>query len=204
MATILFDDKNCVGCAACAMACMDEHDLDLSVQHPYRSIFERETPQPDGSVRLTFLSESCRHCPGAPCAAACPAGCIRRDDALGLTVYDNARCTGCRACYAACPFGAPTFRRDTGKTPGDFRRHGVGLGFHRGAHAAPGGHHHHIHGCGGLHAPGHLAHGVAPGYGQRHAAAQHFMHPVRRRAAHLPQHLGLRVRVSGHHRHMGY
>ena len=115
MATILFDEKSCVGCAACAMACMDEHDLDLAVQHPYRSIFERETPQPDGSVCLTFLSESCRHCPGAPCAAACPTGCIRRDNSLGLTVYDNARCTGCRACYAACPFGVPTFRRDDGK-----------------------------------------------------------------------------------------
>ena len=87
--------------------------------------------------------------------------------------------------------------------PGDFRRHHAGLGFHVGAHAAAGRHHHHIHRRCGLHTVGHFAHGTAPGDGQGHAVLHQFMHPMRRCPANFPQHLAVAVRIAGHHSHMG-
>lgn len=49
------------------------------------------------------------HCTDAPCVAACPTGCLRKDEETGLTVYDNSVCIGCHSCLMACPFEAPSF-----------------------------------------------------------------------------------------------
>jgi Fe-S-cluster-containing dehydrogenase component len=101
-----FDRKKCSACGACAVACMDQNDVDVEGgQQPYRKIdcFER-----DGE--LFSLSVACLHCSDAPCAAACPVGVLYKDAETGLTRYDNADCIGCRACARACPYDAPTFR----------------------------------------------------------------------------------------------
>lgn len=103
---ILFDPKKCTACGACAVACMDENDVDIpGGQQPYRKVYRTET----GGV-LRCHSDACLHCPTAPCAVVCPQGCLRHDAALGLTLLDNSECIGCMACLDACPVHAPTFR----------------------------------------------------------------------------------------------
>jgi len=101
-----FDTDKCSACGACAVACMDQNDIDTAHgQRPYRRICQYES----GGV-FASLSMACLHCPDAPCIAACPAGCLWKDAATGLTRYDNSGCIGCRACAAACPYDAPSFR----------------------------------------------------------------------------------------------
>ena len=106
-AGILFDESLCTACGACAIACMDQNDIDTeSGQRPYRRVTKTE------AVRTRCISSVCRHCAEPACEKACPAGCFYRDETCGLVLYDNSDCTGCHACEAACPFDAVTFRTD--------------------------------------------------------------------------------------------
>ena len=101
-----FDEKKCSACGACAVACMDQNDIDIpGGQQPYRRIYELES-----GGQFVSLSIACLHCPEAPCADACPAGCLYKDADSGLTLYDTTGCIGCRACFRACPYDVPTFR----------------------------------------------------------------------------------------------
>lgn len=105
------DFDKCVACGACAVACMDQNDIDLKAgDKPFRSVAAVERPG-DPKREITYISMGCMHCENAPCIAACPVGCLKKNE-MGLTVYDNAACIGCHSCAMACPFGAPTFRPD--------------------------------------------------------------------------------------------
>ena len=102
-----FDEKKCSACGACAIACMDQNDVDVEAgQQPYRKVYQYES----GGEHV-YMSIACLHCPDAPCVTACPVGCLSKDAATGLTRFDNTRCIGCYSCAMACPYGAPSFRR---------------------------------------------------------------------------------------------
>ena len=100
------DLDKCVACGACAIACMDQNDIDLKAgETPFRVVFA-----PEGkNNKIAYVSMACMHCAEAPCVNACPVGCIRKDEETGLTLYDNTNCIGCHSCSLACPFGAPSF-----------------------------------------------------------------------------------------------
>lgn len=106
------DTGRCIACGACTVACMDQNDTEpQDGDAPLRRCVTLETGVgPD--AKMTYLSVSCLHCDDAPCMQACPTGCIRRDDATGFVVCDNADCIGCRSCAEACPVAAPVFDRD--------------------------------------------------------------------------------------------
>ena len=109
---IEFDSERCVGCGACAVACMDQNDLDP--QNPL-DMFRKVSVVESGSGKdtvFTYLSIACMHCNNAPCIDACPCGCIFKDPETGFTVYDTTNCIGCRSCSMACPFAAPIFDSD--------------------------------------------------------------------------------------------
>ena len=110
--SIRLDPVLCVGCGACAVACMDQNDLDpKNSQDMFRKITVTERGK-GMETEFTYLSQGCMHCHNAPCVKACPQGCLYKDEQTGFTVYDNTDCVGCRACLKACPFGAPVFGRD--------------------------------------------------------------------------------------------
>jgi anaerobic dimethyl sulfoxide reductase subunit B (iron-sulfur subunit) len=61
------------------------------------------------------VSMSCNHCADPACAAACPTGAyVVRDD--GLVWSESEKCTGCEYCAWACPYGAPQYSADLGRT----------------------------------------------------------------------------------------
>jgi len=106
------DVSKCSACGACAVACMDQNDIDTkNGQAPFRIVFDYEESM-NGQIQYTYASMACMHCSDAPCIKGCPSGCISKDEDTGLTVYDNANCIGCRSCALACPYGAPSFGAD--------------------------------------------------------------------------------------------
>lgn len=105
---LFFDSAKCSACGACALACIDQNDVDVaSGQQPFRHTFTLENKQGD----LSFHSVSCMHCADAPCVMGCPCGCLTKDAETGFTLYDTTNCIGCHSCAMACPYGVPGFGR---------------------------------------------------------------------------------------------
>ena len=113
---ISFNPDKCCACSACAIACMDQNDVDVANgETPFRKCYDNEFRTPDGGNYCAYISSACMHCTDAPCIKACPAGCLSKDPETGFTVYDNTNCIGCKSCAMACPFGAPKYRKSDGK-----------------------------------------------------------------------------------------
>jgi Fe-S-cluster-containing dehydrogenase component len=96
------DTRRCVGCNACVISCKTENDLPSG---GFRDWIVQEVQGQFPSLTLQIRSERCNHCAETPCVAACPTGASHV--AAGGTVLVNRRkCTGCKACMVACPYGA--------------------------------------------------------------------------------------------------
>lgn len=100
---MLIDQKKCIGCHACSVACKEAHGTPPAVT---RSHVIREIEGTYPNVRRNIIPTLCMHCENAPCVAACAAegATYKRDD--GIVVIDKEKCIGCKACIAACPYGA--------------------------------------------------------------------------------------------------
>jgi len=106
--TLDLDIDKCSACGACAIACMDQCDIDTEKgESPLRAVIDLER----GDTYMYF-SLSCMHCDDAPCILACPTGCLRKDPETNLTIYDSEACVGCHGCSLACPYGAPSYSKD--------------------------------------------------------------------------------------------
>jgi anaerobic dimethyl sulfoxide reductase subunit B (iron-sulfur subunit) len=106
------DLDRCVGCMACAVACMDQNDLRPTAEPTaWRQVFTVESgTYPE--ARIQYVSLACMHCEDAPCRAVCPTGAISLDPATRAVTVDPALCIGCHSCSIACPFGVPRFGPD--------------------------------------------------------------------------------------------
>jgi Fe-S-cluster-containing hydrogenase component 2 len=49
---------------------------------------------------------TCMQCEEAACVTVCPVAALARNAKTGAIEVVDGRCIGCRACVAACPFGA--------------------------------------------------------------------------------------------------
>jgi molybdopterin-containing oxidoreductase family iron-sulfur binding subunit len=99
---MVIDQAKCIGCHACAVACVSENRLGPGVV--YRPVIEQETGTYP-NVGRRFLPRPCMQCENPPCVSVCPVTATSKN-AQGVTVVDYQRCIGCRYCLAACPYGA--------------------------------------------------------------------------------------------------
>ncbi len=98
----VIDNRKCIGCHACTVACKAEHDIPLGVNRTWVKYIEKGT-FPD--TRRFFSVLRCNHCADAPCVTICPVTALfTRED--GIVDFDPDRCIGCKACIQGCPYDA--------------------------------------------------------------------------------------------------
>jgi anaerobic dimethyl sulfoxide reductase subunit B (iron-sulfur subunit) len=101
----------CVQCHACEVACKVTNGVDLGPRwRRVRDHWDGQFPK----VTNISMSSSCMHCEKPACREVCPTGAIAKRAEDGIVVVNQNECIGCRACGAACPYGAPQYGR-TGK-----------------------------------------------------------------------------------------
>jgi Fe-S-cluster-containing dehydrogenase component len=89
---IVLDLDYCIGCQSCAAACQAAYHGEVRIR--YGEIGSK-----------AFLPMACRHCEEPLCAAACPFEVLTIAGQDKLVIQSSFRCTGCRSCLLACPWG---------------------------------------------------------------------------------------------------
>ena len=107
------DLGRCVGCNACRVACIELRQLPAGVHR--RTVHELGEDLVDVPLR-NYLSASCNHCDNPPCVENCPVSAYTKREEDGIVVQDHELCIGCKTCIEVCPFGAPCFDEEEGKT----------------------------------------------------------------------------------------
>jgi Fe-S-cluster-containing dehydrogenase component len=106
----VIDQRKCIGCHACTVACKQENEVPLGNFRTWVKYTEKGTfPE----VKRHFTVLRCNHCDAAPCVTICPVNALdKRPDAI--VDLDRDVCIGCRACMQACPYDALAFNEDRG------------------------------------------------------------------------------------------
>lgn len=105
----IIDNRKCIGCHACTVACKAEHEVPIGVNRTWVKYIEKGTFP---NTRRLFSVMRCNHCEEAPCVEICPVTALyARDD--GIVDFDHRRCIGCKACIQACPYDALYIDPDT-------------------------------------------------------------------------------------------
>jgi Fe-S-cluster-containing dehydrogenase component/formate-dependent nitrite reductase membrane component NrfD len=96
------DNRTCIGCHACSVACKAENDVPLGVHRTWVKTVEfGEFPNSGRAFQVT----RCNHCANPPCVRICPVTAMyQRHD--GIVDFDPDICIGCKACLQACPYDA--------------------------------------------------------------------------------------------------
>jgi Fe-S-cluster-containing dehydrogenase component/formate-dependent nitrite reductase membrane component NrfD len=98
----VIDNRKCIGCHACTVACKVEHDDPIGVNKTWVKYIEKgEFPD----TNRNFSVMRCNHCDDSPCTDVCPVTALwERED--GIVDFDTERCIGCKACMQGCPYDA--------------------------------------------------------------------------------------------------
>ncbi len=96
------DTRRCVGCHACVLGCKAENNLPAD---GFRDWIVTEVRGKFPYLSQEIRSERCNHCANSPCTSNCPTGASHVGKG-GTVLVDSRKCSGCKACIAACPYGA--------------------------------------------------------------------------------------------------
>ncbi len=104
---MVIDLHKCAGCGSCALACKTENNTALrrNGQTHNWADFQHETSGKFPDTRYRTRPVLCNHCSNAPCVEACPVepkAMYKTPE--GITMHNDERCIGCRACQEACPY----------------------------------------------------------------------------------------------------
>lgn len=105
----IIDNRKCIGCHACSVACKEENQVPIGVFRTWVKYTEKgKFP----NTRRNFQVTRCNQCENPPCVTICPVTAMyRRPD--GIVEFDGDKCIGCKACLNACPYDAIYVDPDT-------------------------------------------------------------------------------------------
>ncbi|GEL08669.1 respiratory selenite reductase subunit SrrB [Salisediminibacterium halotolerans] len=99
---LLIDATKCTGCHACSIACSQYNELEEEVDYNRLEFVERGSFP---NCAMDIVPVQCMHCDDAPCVNVCSTmATFQQED--GIVGFDPQKCTGCKACMAACPYDA--------------------------------------------------------------------------------------------------
>lgn len=96
------DLRACTGERKCVSSCQTRHGL------PPEQTWMRVLSWQDDVGKTFFMPVPCQMCENPPCIAVCPVSATTRTE-QGITLVDQDKCVGSRACMAACPYEARYF-----------------------------------------------------------------------------------------------
>ncbi len=99
---MVVDLRRCDGCNKCTEACQQTHDL--YKEQTWIKVYT----QTDAVGRTYYQPVLCQQCDNPPCVHVCPVGATYKNNE-GVVLVNQNVCIGCRACMAACPYGARYF-----------------------------------------------------------------------------------------------
>ena len=106
----VLDQRRCIGCHACTVACKSENEVPLG---DFRTWVKYTEVGTFPSVRRHFAVLRCNQCTAAPCVTICPVIALhKRPD--GIVDLDKDVCIGCKACMQACPYDALHLNEESG------------------------------------------------------------------------------------------
>lgn len=106
----IIDNRKCIGCHACTVACKTENHVPLTVNRTWVKYVEKGTFP---NTRRVFQVTRCNHCENPPCVTICPVTAMyQRKD--GIVDFSSERCIGCKACMQACPYDSIYIDPDEG------------------------------------------------------------------------------------------
>jgi phenylacetyl-CoA:acceptor oxidoreductase 27-kDa subunit len=99
---MLIDLAKCIGCDACSVACKMENSSPADIW--WAPVMQKEVGKYP-KAKLVFIPTLCMHCEDPPCMMSCPTKAItQRSD--GIVLINEDKCSGSKACIAACPYNA--------------------------------------------------------------------------------------------------
>ncbi|MGV8083571.1 MAG: 4Fe-4S dicluster domain-containing protein [Coriobacteriia bacterium] len=110
-----FDQSRCYNCHACVVSCRDWNDIDPGPVKWLRMLQWEKGSFPNMRMHVTFAT--CYHCENPVCVEACSNHALFKEDKYGAVLLDEDLCQGDRACWLACPYGAPQYEDDAPGTP---------------------------------------------------------------------------------------
>ncbi len=100
---MVIDTKKCVGCMDCVVACKTENNVPEGFNRDWITTDVKGTFP---TVKMQIRTERCNHCDNPPCVDCCPCGASHVHDLGGVVLVHHDKCSGCKACIAACPYDA--------------------------------------------------------------------------------------------------
>ncbi len=100
---MVIDTRLCIGCGDCVVACKTENKVPAGLN---RDWIVEATSGKYPELHTEFRSERCNHCSHATCVTMCPTGASHHWRDTNIVLVDAHKCTGCKACIAACPYDA--------------------------------------------------------------------------------------------------
>jgi len=92
----------CIGCRMCEAVCSLVHYGAVGISHARLKVMRYDNA-------AFFNPVVCMQCELPYCGSVCPSRAISRNPETGVVKVTKSKCTGCKMCLGACPFGAMGF-----------------------------------------------------------------------------------------------